>query len=44
MNVFRGIVFQEHPILSRVESLSAAEVGDLSHEITSLAAAFSLQR
>jgi hypothetical protein len=29
---------QEHAILSRVESRSAAEVGDLSHEITSLAA------
>ena len=31
----------EHPILARVELVSAAEVGDLSHEITSLAAAIS---
>ena len=33
---------QEHRSLSRVELLSAAEVGDLSHEITSVAAAISL--
>jgi hypothetical protein len=28
MNVLCGDVFQERPILSRVESASAAEVGD----------------
>jgi hypothetical protein len=44
MNVFCGIAFQEHPILSRVEATSAAEVGDISHEITSLAAETALIR
>ena len=34
-------MFQEPLILARVESMSAAEVGDLSHEITSLAAVIS---
>jgi hypothetical protein len=40
MNVFCGIAFQEHPILSRVESMSATEVGDFP-EVTSAVAGIS---
>jgi len=40
MNVFCVIAFQEHPILSRVESMSATEVGDFP-EVTSPVAGIS---